>query len=842
MDSNPVAPSFGTLLKQFRQRRQLTQLALAYKIGKKSRGSIQAWENGLFLPSERETVLTLAGVLSLSESETDSLLLAAHHQPQYLKPGVTKVVPAVFQSPPELERPKPFMVEDVPPDFVPRPQEFDALLSTLLSGKGGKAPDLTVALCGTGGFGKTTLAKALCHDTRVQEAFVDGILWVTLGENPGNIVGKIEDLIYTLSHERPGFAGLDAASAHLATLFAERDLLLVIDDVWHASHLRPFLQRGKRCVRLITTRDRSLLPLGTQYIQVDAMHPEEALKLLSSHLNNTTNTSMALKDIQTLRTLVGRLGEWPLLLALVNGVLRDRVYAYHQSLSDALIFVNTALNQLGLTAFDYRKEQERNLAVKATLQVSFGLLKEDEYARFKELAIFPEDINVPLRTLYRLWNKTGELDDFRTDELCARFHRLSLLLHFDPVKQVIRLHDVIRIYLRQEVGVGLEGFHQCLLDTYLLKRWTQLPDTEEYLWDYLAYHLIGAGRVDTLVETVKDLGYLATKTFIRSTYAAIMDLIAAEKERADDEPLRLLQRHITNMSHLLHRCKTLDEVRVVIHSRLSHLAMLADACHALESEISRPFITSWQALPELPHPALIRTLHGHTDGVMDCVVSLSGDYIVSASVDETVKVWDTDTGAELLTLRGHASTVGACAISPLGDYIVSTSLDEIKVWDAQIGTQLATLHGHTGLVKACAVSPSGAWFVSASEDGTLKIWDAYIWQERLTLHGHTDEVNSCAVSSQGDYIVSASNDKTLKIWDASAGEERLTLFGHEEAVNKCVVDSAGTFLASASDDGTVKVWDILTCKERLTLEEGGEWIYACAISATSDYIVSGSQD
>lgn len=45
MDSDLAAPSFGTLLKQFRQRRQLTQLALAYKIGKKSRGSIQAWED-----------------------------------------------------------------------------------------------------------------------------------------------------------------------------------------------------------------------------------------------------------------------------------------------------------------------------------------------------------------------------------------------------------------------------------------------------------------------------------------------------------------------------------------------------------------------------------------------------------------------------------------------------------------------------------------------------------------------------------------------------------------------------------------------------------------------------
>jgi len=67
---------------------------------------------------------------------------------------------------------------------------------------------------GAGGYGKTTLAKALCHDEAIQEAFDDGILWVTLGESPGDLTGKVEDLIYTLSGERPGFSNAQAASAH----------------------------------------------------------------------------------------------------------------------------------------------------------------------------------------------------------------------------------------------------------------------------------------------------------------------------------------------------------------------------------------------------------------------------------------------------------------------------------------------------------------------------------------------------------------------------------------------------------------------------------------------------
>ena len=44
---------------------------------------------------------------------------------------------------------------------------------------------ITAALKGAGGYGKTTLAQALCHDQRIRDVFDDGILWVTLGENPG---------------------------------------------------------------------------------------------------------------------------------------------------------------------------------------------------------------------------------------------------------------------------------------------------------------------------------------------------------------------------------------------------------------------------------------------------------------------------------------------------------------------------------------------------------------------------------------------------------------------------------------------------------------------------------
>jgi len=262
----------------------------------------------------------------------------------------------------------PFMVEDKPDDFVERPEEFNQLLALLLDPKREEPIAITAALRGAGGYGKTTLAKALCHDERIQNAFDDGVLWVTLGENPGDLTGRVEDLIYTLSGERPGFSSVQAAAARLAELLADRDILLVIDDVWNSAHLTPFLQGGVRCSRLITTRNSDTLPAKAKGINLDAMRPEEATSLLGFNLPEGESSG--------LQSLAQRLGEWPLLLKLVNATLGYRVHDLQQSFAAAIAYVNAALDECSLVAFDQDNATERHQAVAKTLGVSLQMLDE----------------------------------------------------------------------------------------------------------------------------------------------------------------------------------------------------------------------------------------------------------------------------------------------------------------------------------------------------------------------------------------------------------------------------------------------------------------------------------
>src|SRR2546421_1337759 len=537
----------------------------------------------------------------------------------------------------------PFIPYDVPEDFVRRPKEFEELRSTLLNKHQEPVAITTAALRGAGGYGKTTMAIALCHDDQIQEAFDGGILWVTLGQNPGNLLGKVEDVIYTLNREKPGFTSLEPAIVRLRELLAERDLLLVIDDAWDPTHLTPFLHLGRRCVRLITTRVATVLPSDARTIPVDAMQQNEAERLLFANLVESKRID---KETRAFQDLTARLGECALLLKLANSFLRDRVKG-GQTLIDALSFLQEALDECGLTIFDPQ-------AVEKMLVVSFKLLNTDELARYQELAIFPEDVDIPLATLQTFWGATAGLGKIKTELLCERLYKLSLLLRFDPVdpaNRTIRLHDVVRTYLRQEMGADqLMSLHAQFLDAYRLARWADLPPGEPYLWDHLDEHLIGAGRGEQLIATVKDGGYLAVKTWVRSAYAVETDISAAmtqaSRDASTDGSLQVLKRSIARMSHLLNQCETQNDLRRLLHRGLSPLPELSALCTLLEQELPRPFLTSWYPLPDLGQSVLLRSLQGHTAGVFGCAVSPDGRLIVSASWDWTLKVWDAQTGRQ----------------------------------------------------------------------------------------------------------------------------------------------------------------------------------------------------
>ncbi len=150
--------------------------------------------------------------------------------------------------------------------------------------------------------------------------------------------------------------------------------------------------------------------------------------------------------------------------------------------------------------------------------------------------------------------------------------------------------------------------------------------------------------------------------------------------------------------------------------------------------------------------------------------SPDGKRLTGVSTDNTVKVWDAESGKELLSIKSRGMRV---AFSPDGKSLAGGLRNEVKVWDGQMGKELLTCKGHTDRVTSMAFGPDGKRLASASSDNTVKVWDAQTGEELLTLK-HTGKdvlddrfASTVIFSPDGHRLASTSAGGQVTIWDAT---------------------------------------------------------------------------
>ncbi|PSB24242.1 WD40 repeat domain-containing protein [filamentous cyanobacterium Phorm 46] len=375
----------------------------------------------------------------------------------------------------------------------------------------------------------------------------------------------------------------------------------------------------------------------------------------------------------------------------------------------------------------------------------------------------------------------------------------------------------------------------------------QSKSEREYLLKYQPRDFVeGLRDFNGYYRWVTDFGLIEAKLELSGVQPLIEDYDLARisdvfLSEGQTETLKLIQGAIRKSAHVLEK----DKTQLVEHlwGRLLDFEMpeiqrlLEQARQSKDSVWLRPLKA--KANLERAGEGCLRTLTGHTSGVRGVAIAPDGKTAISASWDQTLKIWDTDTGAQLRTLIGHTDRVLAVAIAPDGKTAISASWDQtLKIWDTETGAQLRTLIGHTDRVLAVAIAPDGKTAISASYDKTLKIWDTETGCELKTLTGHGDWVNAVAIAPDGKTAISASGDETLKIWDTETGRELKTLTGHSSGVNAVAIAPDGKTAISASRDHTLKVWDLLTGKEVASFS-GESAFSGCAIAPDGVTVVAG---
>jgi WD40 repeat protein len=251
----------------------------------------------------------------------------------------------------------------------------------------------------------------------------------------------------------------------------------------------------------------------------------------------------------------------------------------------------------------------------------------------------------------------------------------------------------------------------------------------------------------------------------------------------------------------------------------------------------------------------VLTLRGHSSEVWDVVFSPDGGRLASASLDHTVRVWETATGRLLFRLTGHRGPVWAVAFSPDGRQLATGSDDEtVRLWDADTGQELSVLQRGAGEVLTCCFSGDGrrlavgtapGWSMHRPvRPGRVLVWEVVSGRAVLDHDGGVGGVHGVALSPDGKRLACCGDDRVVKLWplDGDADVLPLELKGHLGSVRTVAFSPDGRRLASAGGEGRVCVWDALTGIARHTLRGHMDQVWGVAFSPDGTQIASSSDD
>ena len=227
--------------------------------------------------------------------------------------------------------------------------------------------------------------------------------------------------------------------------------------------------------------------------------------------------------------------------------------------------------------------------------------------------------------------------------------------------------------------------------------------------------------------------------------------------------------------------------------------------------------------------------------------SPDGDLLATAPNDGSVRLWSGDTGESIRVFRRHDNRPDVesqlqPAFSPDGRLVAAPSYQDsaVALWDIESGA-LTMLTADAEGPTVVAFSPDGRWLVSGHGDGLIRIWDLSINEPHVVLTGHDWLVQQVTFSPDGSRLATASWDTTIRIWDTATWTHLVTFFA-DEPVNSVSYSPDGKRLASGGWGSKAIVWEADTGRRLLALAGHATAIFSVAFVPRTEHLLTTSFD
>ncbi|KAL9170293.1 hypothetical protein ABFS82_04G136000 [Erythranthe guttata] len=221
--------------------------------------------------------------------------------------------------------------------------------------------------------------------------------------------------------------------------------------------------------------------------------------------------------------------------------------------------------------------------------------------------------------------------------------------------------------------------------------------------------------------------------------------------------------------------------------------------------------------PSLRGSELRATLKGHTRTVR--AISSDRGKVVSGSDDQSVLVWDKQTTQLLEELKGHEAQVSIVRMLS-GERVLTAAHDgTVKMWDVRTDTCVANVGRCSSAILCMEYDDSSGILAAGGRDAVANIWDIRAGRQMHKLVGHSKWIRS--VRMVGDTVITGSDDWTARVWSVSQGTCDSVLACHDGPVLSVEYSIADKGIITGSNDGLLRFWEtddgVVRCVKNVTI-------------------------